>query len=194
MWNRWREMGSRFLPFVEQGEKRGREKLGRKIRDKSKKWEWEWWIKSWDRTKPGEIFLLESDWKEWIFISNRVEGVVWGLWFWTDDMCERERVLLRLFVRECTCCHGNQLTDYFPCRNVYKDYRHLELACDTQDDVDSWKASLLRAGVYPEKTTVSTETHWILYLYAKTCGLILQNKGLNLNQKGLYSQMPCGNL
>uniref|UniRef100_A0A672PZ54 dynamin GTPase n=1 Tax=Sinocyclocheilus grahami TaxID=75366 RepID=A0A672PZ54_SINGR len=39
-------------------------------------------------------------------------------------------------------------------RNVYKDYRHLELACDTQDEVDSWKASLLRAGVYPEKTTV----------------------------------------
>uniref|UniRef100_A0A8C2ELE2 dynamin GTPase n=1 Tax=Cyprinus carpio TaxID=7962 RepID=A0A8C2ELE2_CYPCA len=38
-------------------------------------------------------------------------------------------------------------------RNVYKDYRHLELACDTQDEVDSWKASLLRAGVYPEKTT-----------------------------------------
>ncbi|KAG1964645.1 dynamin 3a isoform X2 [Pimephales promelas] len=43
-------------------------------------------------------------------------------------------------------------------RNVYKDYRHLELACDTQDDVDSWKASLLRAGVYPEKTTVDGES------------------------------------
>ncbi|XP_067273282.1 dynamin 3a isoform X2 [Pseudorasbora parva] len=60
-------------------------------------------------------------------------------------------------------------------RNVYKDYRHLELACDTQDEVDSWKASLLRAGVYPEKTTVRTGTHWLLYLYAKPCGLILQN-------------------
>uniref|UniRef100_A0A671MP70 dynamin GTPase n=1 Tax=Sinocyclocheilus anshuiensis TaxID=1608454 RepID=A0A671MP70_9TELE len=42
-------------------------------------------------------------------------------------------------------------------RNVYKDYRHLELACDTQDEMDSWKASLLRAGVYPEKTTVDGE-------------------------------------
>lgn len=39
------------------------------------------------------------------------------------------------------------------CRNVYKDNRTLELACDSQDDVDSWKSSLLRAGVYPEKTT-----------------------------------------
>uniref|UniRef100_A0A4W3K249 dynamin GTPase n=1 Tax=Callorhinchus milii TaxID=7868 RepID=A0A4W3K249_CALMI len=38
-------------------------------------------------------------------------------------------------------------------RNVYKDYRYLELACDTQEEVDSWKASFLRAGVYPEKST-----------------------------------------
>uniref|UniRef100_A0AAX7T6T0 Interferon-induced GTP-binding protein Mx n=1 Tax=Astatotilapia calliptera TaxID=8154 RepID=A0AAX7T6T0_ASTCA len=38
-------------------------------------------------------------------------------------------------------------------RNVYKDNRTLELACDSQDDVDSWKSSLLRAGVESEKTT-----------------------------------------
>ncbi|XP_034558380.1 dynamin-3 isoform X2 [Notolabrus celidotus] len=44
-------------------------------------------------------------------------------------------------------------------RNVYKDNRTLELACDTQDDVDSWKSSLLRAGVYPEKImAVESET------------------------------------
>ncbi|XP_028313179.1 dynamin-2-like isoform X3 [Gouania willdenowi] len=36
-------------------------------------------------------------------------------------------------------------------RNVYKDLRQIELACDNQEDVDSWKASFLRAGVYPEK-------------------------------------------
>uniref|UniRef100_A0A8C2XSH8 Dynamin-2 n=1 Tax=Cyclopterus lumpus TaxID=8103 RepID=A0A8C2XSH8_CYCLU len=36
-------------------------------------------------------------------------------------------------------------------RNVYKDLRQVELACDSQEDVDSWKASFLRAGVYPEK-------------------------------------------
>uniref|UniRef100_A0A452VCW3 dynamin GTPase n=1 Tax=Ursus maritimus TaxID=29073 RepID=A0A452VCW3_URSMA len=40
-------------------------------------------------------------------------------------------------------------------RNVYKDYRQLELACETQEEVDSWKASFLRAGVYPER--VGTE-------------------------------------
>ncbi|XP_058861369.1 dynamin-1 isoform X3 [Acipenser ruthenus] len=38
-------------------------------------------------------------------------------------------------------------------RNVYKDYRQLELACETQEDIDSWKASFLRAGVYPERIT-----------------------------------------
>merc|ERR1712106_205897 len=36
-------------------------------------------------------------------------------------------------------------------RNVFKDYKTLDLSCETQDDMDSWKASFLRAGVYPEK-------------------------------------------
>jgi hypothetical protein len=27
----------------------------------------------------------------------------------------------------------------------------LELSCESLEDVDSWKASFLRAGVYPEK-------------------------------------------
>ncbi|KAK6979488.1 dynamin-1 [Biomphalaria glabrata] len=38
-------------------------------------------------------------------------------------------------------------------RNVYKDYKQLELSAESQDEVDSWKASFLRAGVYPERTT-----------------------------------------
>ncbi|XP_032394441.1 dynamin-2 isoform X7 [Etheostoma spectabile] len=42
-------------------------------------------------------------------------------------------------------------------RNVYKDLRQVELTCDTQEDVDSWKASFLRAGVYPEKDQVENE-------------------------------------
>ncbi|KAM7371764.1 hypothetical protein PAMP_008974 [Pampus punctatissimus] len=42
-------------------------------------------------------------------------------------------------------------------RNVYKDLRQIELACDSQEDVDSWKASFLRAGVYPEKDQTDNE-------------------------------------
>ncbi|XP_037649207.1 dynamin-3 isoform X7 [Sebastes umbrosus] len=42
-------------------------------------------------------------------------------------------------------------------RNVYKDLRQIELACDSQEDVDSWKASFLRAGVYPEKDQAENE-------------------------------------
>merc|ERR1719427_2510996 len=38
-------------------------------------------------------------------------------------------------------------------RNVFRDNKTLDLSCETQDDVDSWKASFLRAGVYPEKST-----------------------------------------
>ncbi|KFP00426.1 Dynamin-2, partial [Calypte anna] len=45
----------------------------------------------------------------------------------------------------------------FSLRNVYKDLRQIELACDSQEDVDSWKASFLRAGVYPEKDQTENE-------------------------------------
>jgi hypothetical protein len=44
------------------------------------------------------------------------------------------------------------------CRNVYKDYKTLELSAETIEDVDSWKASFLRAGVYPEKTQEEQES------------------------------------
>lgn len=37
-----------------------------------------------------------------------------------------------------------------------QDYKQLDLSCETQDDVDSWKASFLRAGVYPEKLSDTT--------------------------------------
>eukprot|EP00092_Neocalanus_flemingeri_P022755 GFUD01024675.1.p1 GENE.GFUD01024675.1~~GFUD01024675.1.p1 ORF type:complete len:842 (-),score=246.93 GFUD01024675.1:1290-3815(-) len=37
-------------------------------------------------------------------------------------------------------------------RNVFKDFKTLDLSCESEDDVASWKASFLRAGVYPEKT------------------------------------------
>ncbi|OQV14233.1 Dynamin-1 [Hypsibius exemplaris] len=36
-------------------------------------------------------------------------------------------------------------------KNVFKEFKMLELSCTTQEDMDTWKASFLRAGVYPEK-------------------------------------------
>ncbi|CAH3017079.1 unnamed protein product [Porites evermanni] len=36
-------------------------------------------------------------------------------------------------------------------KNLFKDYKSLELTGENQDVVDSWKASFLRAGVYPER-------------------------------------------
>lgn len=32
----------------------------------------------------------------------------------------------------------------------------MELSCENVDEVDSWKASFLRAGVYPEKAVSSS--------------------------------------
>jgi len=55
-------------------------------------------------------------------------------------------------------------------RNVYKDQRQLELSAETQEEVDSWKASFLRAGVYPEKTRKHDEEVEIsLYLFVCMC-------------------------
>nr|XP_039270525.1 dynamin-1-like isoform X4 [Styela clava] len=42
-------------------------------------------------------------------------------------------------------------------RNVYRDHRQLELSAENQEEVDSWKASFLRAGVYPERVTEKKE-------------------------------------
>lgn len=44
-------------------------------------------------------------------------------------------------------------------KNVYKDHKQLELSCESSEEVDSWKASFLRAGVYPEnkKSTAEAE-------------------------------------
>lgn len=49
----------------------------------------------------------------------------------------------------------------FKTRNVYKDYKQLELSANSQDEVDSWKASFLRAGVYPERTKEETDVRLI---------------------------------
>lgn len=42
-------------------------------------------------------------------------------------------------------------------RNVYKDYKQLELSAESVEEVDNWKASLLRAGIYPEKNQQQTD-------------------------------------
>ncbi|XP_061636751.1 dynamin 3a isoform X4 [Phyllopteryx taeniolatus] len=42
-------------------------------------------------------------------------------------------------------------------RNVYKDHKLLELVCNSQEELDIWKSSLLRAGVYPEEVTVDAQ-------------------------------------
>ena len=35
--------------------------------------------------------------------------------------------------------------------NVFKNYKQLDLSCETHDDAEAWKTCLLRAGVYQEK-------------------------------------------
>lgn len=40
-------------------------------------------------------------------------------------------------------------------KNVYRDLKQLELACETKEELENWKASFLRAGVYCEKEPIT---------------------------------------
>lgn len=44
-------------------------------------------------------------------------------------------------------------------KNVYKEQKNLELSCESQEEVDSWKASFLRAGVYLDKSSSSSSAN-----------------------------------
>jgi hypothetical protein len=45
-----------------------------------------------------------------------------------------------------------------PFRNVFKEHKILELSVDNTDELDTWKASFLRAGVYPEREQAVEES------------------------------------
>lgn len=47
--------------------------------------------------------------------------------------------------------HVDQYFLFSSIRNVYKEHRNLELSVDNAEELDTWKASFLRAGVYPER-------------------------------------------
>lgn len=49
-------------------------------------------------------------------------------------------------------------------RNIFKEHKMLELSCDSLEEMESWKASFLRAGVYPEKEVKIPENEVCFYL------------------------------
>uniref|UniRef100_A0A671V334 Interferon-induced GTP-binding protein Mx n=1 Tax=Sparus aurata TaxID=8175 RepID=A0A671V334_SPAAU len=112
--------------------------------------------------------------KGWLTISNIgfMKGGAKGYWFiltaeslsWFKDDEEKEKkYMLPLDNLKLRDVEKGFMSSKFvfaivntELRNVYKDYKSLELACNSQEELDSWKASLLQAGVYPEKVTVTS--------------------------------------
>uniref|UniRef100_A0A8C7II82 dynamin GTPase n=1 Tax=Oncorhynchus kisutch TaxID=8019 RepID=A0A8C7II82_ONCKI len=95
----------------------------------------------------NNIGIMKGGAKEYWFVLT-AESLSW----YKDDEEKEKKYMLQV--------DNLRLRDIFALfnteqRNVYKDYRQLELACETQDDIDGWKASFLRAGVYPERVTQS---------------------------------------
>uniref|UniRef100_A0A671V015 Interferon-induced GTP-binding protein Mx n=1 Tax=Sparus aurata TaxID=8175 RepID=A0A671V015_SPAAU len=113
--------------------------------------------------------------KGWLTISNIgfMKGGAKGYWFiltaeslsWFKDDEEKEKkYMLPLDNLKLRDVEKGFMSSKFvfaivntELRNVYKDYKSLELACNSQEELDSWKASLLQAGVYPEKVTVDEQ-------------------------------------
>uniref|UniRef100_A0A4W5KJV8 dynamin GTPase n=1 Tax=Hucho hucho TaxID=62062 RepID=A0A4W5KJV8_9TELE len=101
----------------------------------------------------NNIGIMKGGAKEYWFVLT-AESLSW---YKDDEEKEKKYMLqvdnLRLRDVEKSFMSSKQIFALFNTeqRNVYKDYRQLELACETQDDIDGWKASFLRAGVYPEQ-------------------------------------------
>ena len=76
-------------------------------------------------------------------------------------MCQRNVVLYC----ETSLCLTDSLSVSCLIRNLYKDYKTLELSCQTQEEIDSWKASFLRAGVYPERNKENDEDEESVSIY-----------------------------
>ncbi|XP_021341772.1 dynamin-1-like isoform X3 [Mizuhopecten yessoensis] len=109
--------------------------------------------------------------KGWLTLHNIsfMKGGSKDFWFvltaetlcWFKDEEEREKRYMLpvdcLRIRDIEggiFSHKNQFAVYnSETRNVYKDYKQLELSAESQEEVDSWKASFLRAGVYPDRST-----------------------------------------
>ncbi|XP_076000281.1 dynamin-2 isoform X2 [Genypterus blacodes] len=119
----------------------------------------------------GEILVIR---KGWLTLNISImKGGSKEFWFvltaeslsWYKDEEEKEKKYMlpldNLKLRDCekSFMSTKQYFGIFNTeqRNVYKDLRQIELGCDSQEDMDSWKASFLRAGVYPEKDKVENE-------------------------------------
>ncbi|XP_060927322.1 dynamin-1a isoform X2 [Limanda limanda] len=103
----------------------------------------------------NNIGIMKGGAKEYWFVLT-AESLSW---YKDDEEKEKKYMLqvdnLRLRDVEKSFMSSKQIFALFNTeqRNVYKDYRQLELACESQEDIDAWKASFLRAGVYPERVT-----------------------------------------
>ncbi|XP_075942881.1 dynamin-1a isoform X2 [Anarhichas minor] len=101
----------------------------------------------------NNISIMKGGAKEYWFVLT-AESMSW---YKDDEEKEKKYMLqvdnLKLRDVEKSFMSSKQIFALFNTeqRNVYKDYRQLELACETQEDLDAWKASFLRAGVYPER-------------------------------------------
>lgn len=67
-------------------------------------------------------------------------------------------------------------------RNVYRDYKTLDLSCESAEETEAWKASFYRAGVYLDRSSNQAQTH------ATSNSNTLSNQVSSSNQQQTTSQ------
>ncbi|CAJ1060096.1 dynamin 3a isoform X2 [Xyrichtys novacula] len=107
----------------------------------------------------SNIGIMKGGAKEYWFILT-AESLCW----YKDDEEKEKKYMLSLDNLQLRDVEKSFMSSKFifslfntELRNVYKDYKSLDLACNSQEELESWKASLLQAGVYPERVTVDAE-------------------------------------
>ena len=72
-------------------------------------------------------------------------------------------IILFFFMCVSVClCFSLSLSLSLYVRNLFKEYKQLDLSCETEDGMESWKAAFLRAGVYPDRGTSDEDVRWLL--------------------------------
>ncbi len=112
----------------------------------------------------SDPFSLTDTLSSWVLVLQswwliRMQCNICELCF-TSLICALFSWIFKGIDRSFSISLGKQWPSCLYCfRNVYHNHREIELSAETQEEAETWKASFLRAGVFPEKSVDENEKH-----------------------------------
>ena len=121
-------------------------------------------------SEKSNIFLTQKLHLNWQNL-NSIKGKKYIKFIWPTVISLQITELIDIF----GCMQWKKSKFKFNCfrRNVYQSHKELELSAESQEEAETWKASFLRAGVFPEKNkeekteSVSyyVKSNWVAVFY-----------------------------